>query len=111
MTPEERRAFIQAEEQRRTAERMAAMGLSAPPSSSSPKPSLDTSTEDRLAREKKEAEEKAFHLNNADSDRCPVRHNPQRQHRHLRFSRFGFMFCGQVSFIVSFQYLVQSLAA
>ncbi|KAH9056781.1 hypothetical protein EDB87DRAFT_1579148 [Lactarius vividus] len=33
---------------RRTAERMAAMGLSAPPSSTTPKPTLDTSTEDRL---------------------------------------------------------------
>jgi hypothetical protein len=52
MTPEERRAFIQAEAQRRTAERMAAMGLSATPSSTS-KPTLDSSTEDRLAREKR----------------------------------------------------------
>ena len=73
MTPEERRAFIQAEAQRRTAERMAAMGLSAPPSSSSPKPSLDTSTEDRLAREKKEAEEKARAAEEAAAERARQR--------------------------------------
>lgn len=73
MTAEERRAFIQAEAQRRTAERMAAMGLSVPPSSSSPKPSLDTSTEDRLAREKKEAEEKARAAEEAAAERARQR--------------------------------------
>jgi hypothetical protein len=73
MTPEERRAFIQAEAQRRTAERMAAMGLSAPPPSSSPKPSLDTSTEDRLAREKREAEEKARAAEEAAAERARQR--------------------------------------
>lgn len=73
MAPEERRAFIQAEAQRRTAERMAAMGLSVPPSSSSPKPTLDTSTEDRLAREKKEAEEKARAAEEAAAERARQR--------------------------------------
>jgi len=73
MTQEERRAFIQAEAQRRTAERMAAMGLSATPSSSSPKPTLDTSTEDRLAREKKEAEEKARAAEEAAAERARQR--------------------------------------
>ena len=73
MTPQERRAFIQAEAQRRTAERMAAMGLSASPLSSTPKPTLDTSTEDRLAREKKEAEEKARAAEEAAAERARQR--------------------------------------
>ncbi|KAI0294656.1 hypothetical protein B0F90DRAFT_1755296 [Multifurca ochricompacta] len=73
MTAEERRAFIQAEAQRRTAERMAAMGLSAPAPSTTPKPTLDTSTEDRLAREKKEAEEKARAAEEAVAERARQR--------------------------------------
>ncbi|KAL6308638.1 hypothetical protein BKA93DRAFT_822360 [Sparassis latifolia] len=56
MTPEERQAFIRAEGQRRLQERMAALGVV---NSSTPSPKLDTTVEDRLAREKKEAEEKA----------------------------------------------------
>ncbi|KAH9019377.1 hypothetical protein EDB84DRAFT_1517396 [Lactarius hengduanensis] len=81
MTPEERRAFIQAEAQRRTAERMAAMGLSAPPSSTTPKPTLDTSTEDRLAREKKEAEEKARAAEEAAAERARQRDERLRNER------------------------------
>ncbi|OCH86200.1 hypothetical protein OBBRIDRAFT_797422 [Obba rivulosa] len=56
MTPEERQAFIRAEAQRRLQERMATLGVTG---SSPSTPKLDTSVEDRLAREKKEAEEKA----------------------------------------------------
>ncbi len=56
MTPEERKAFMQAEAQRRIQERMAALGV-APTTSASPR--LDTSVEDRLVKEKQEAEEKA----------------------------------------------------
>ncbi|KAI0933423.1 hypothetical protein AcV5_005570 [Taiwanofungus camphoratus] len=56
MTPEERKEFLRAEAQRRLQERMAALGIINTASSS---PKLDTSVEDRLAREKKEAEEKA----------------------------------------------------
>ncbi|KAH9842454.1 uncharacterized protein C8Q71DRAFT_732931 [Rhodofomes roseus] len=56
MSGEERKAFIRAEAQRRMQERMAALGV-APSGSTSPK--IDTSVEDRLAMEKKEAEEKA----------------------------------------------------
>ena len=78
MTPEERRAFIQAEAQRRTAERMAAMGLT---SSSTPKPILDTSTEDRLAREKKEAEEKARAAEEAAAERARQRDERLRSER------------------------------
>jgi hypothetical protein len=81
MTPEERRAFIQAEAQRRTAERMAAMGLTATPSSSTPKPTLDTSTEDRLAREKKEAEEKARAAEEAAAERARQRDERLRSER------------------------------
>jgi hypothetical protein len=81
MTPEERRAFIQAEAQRRTAERMAAMGLTAAPSSSTPQPTLDTSTEDRLAREKKEAEEKARAAEEAAAERARQRDERLRSER------------------------------
>ena len=81
MTPEERRAFIQAEAQRRTAERMAAMGLTASPSSPTPKPTLDTSTEDRLAREKKEAEEKARAAEEAAAERARQRDERLRNER------------------------------
>ena len=55
MTPAERQAFIKAEGQRLTQARMAALGVTAPTSS----PVIDTSVEDRLQQEKKEAEEKA----------------------------------------------------
>lgn len=55
MTPAERQAFAKAEAQRRIQERMAKLGVVAPSSS----PTLDTSVEDRLAQEKKEAGEKA----------------------------------------------------
>lgn len=81
MTPEERRAFIQAEAQRRTSERMAAMGLTATPSSSTPKLTLDTSTEDRLAREKKEAEEKARVAEEAAAERARQRDERLRSER------------------------------
>jgi hypothetical protein len=81
MTPEERRAFIQAEAQRRTAERMAAMGLAATSSSPTPKPTLDTSTEDRLAREKKEAEEKARAAEEAAAERARQRDERLRNER------------------------------
>ena len=55
MTPEERQAFARAEAQRRIEARKAALGLVATPS---PAP-IDTTVEDRLQQEKKEAEEKA----------------------------------------------------
>ena len=55
MTPAERQAFIKAEGQRLTQARMAALGVTAPSAS----PVIDTSVEDRLQEEKREAEEKA----------------------------------------------------
>ncbi|KAG2066386.1 hypothetical protein BDR04DRAFT_1106832 [Suillus decipiens] len=57
MTPEERKAFIQAQAKKRLEERMQALGVSAPSSTTSP--TLGVGVEDRLAQEKKEAEEKA----------------------------------------------------
>ncbi|OAX41282.1 hypothetical protein K503DRAFT_712926 [Rhizopogon vinicolor AM-OR11-026] len=57
MTPEERKAFIQAEARKRLEARMQALGVSTPSSTTSP--TLDVTVEDRLAQEKKEAEEKA----------------------------------------------------
>jgi actin cytoskeleton-regulatory complex protein PAN1 len=55
MTPAERQAFIKAEGQKLTQARMAVLGVTVPPSA----PALDTSVEDRLQQEKREAEEKA----------------------------------------------------
>jgi len=68
MTSEEHSTFIQAEAQHHTAERMAAMGLTVAPSSSMPKPTLDISTEDRLAGEKKEAKEKVWAAEEATAE-------------------------------------------
>lgn len=55
MTAEERQAFTRAEAKRRIEARMAALGVTAPSSS----PTIDTSVEDRLQQEKREAEERA----------------------------------------------------
>lgn len=57
MTPEERKVYIQAQAQKRLEERKQALGVTAPSSTASP--TLAVSVEDRLAQEKKEAEEKA----------------------------------------------------
>ncbi|KAI6004726.1 hypothetical protein EDD15DRAFT_1017322 [Pisolithus albus] len=59
MTPEQRKAFIQAEAKRRLEERMQALGVSTPSPTAAVSPTLDTSVEDRLEKEKREAEEKA----------------------------------------------------
>ncbi|KAF7298359.1 Actin cytoskeleton-regulatory complex protein [Mycena kentingensis (nom. inval.)] len=56
MTPEERQAFARAEARRRVEERMKALGVTPTPS---PAIGTDSSVEERLAQEKKEAEEKA----------------------------------------------------
>ncbi|PPQ91776.1 hypothetical protein CVT25_000421 [Psilocybe cyanescens] len=55
MTAAERQAFARAEAQRRIQARMAALGVTVPSSPSD----VDTTVEDRLQQEKKEAEEKA----------------------------------------------------
>jgi len=55
MTAQERQAYARAEAQRRIEARKAALGIVAAPS-----PGLDTSVEDRLQQEKKEAEEKSL---------------------------------------------------
>lgn len=55
MTPEERTAFIREQAQRRIQERLKALGVE----SASETPAVDRSVEERLAQEKKEAEEKS----------------------------------------------------
>ncbi|KAI0085934.1 hypothetical protein BDY19DRAFT_963763 [Irpex rosettiformis] len=55
MSPEERKAFMQAEAQKRIQERMAALGVTPTASATS---KVDSTVEDRLAKEKQEAEEK-----------------------------------------------------
>lgn len=59
MTREEREAFIRAEAQKRLEVRMAKLGLVSPSSGSGSPSLLDSAVEDRLAKEKVEAEEKA----------------------------------------------------
>ncbi|KAI0689841.1 hypothetical protein BC835DRAFT_1407733 [Cytidiella melzeri] len=70
MTPEERKAFMQAEAQRRIQERMAALGVT-PAASAATK--VDSSVEDRLAKEKREAEEKAEAAERAAEERDRLR--------------------------------------
>ena len=63
MTPAEKAAFVKAEAQRRMQERMRALGVSPSPAAASAAspggPEVDSSVEERLARERKEAQEKA----------------------------------------------------
>ncbi|KIO00856.1 hypothetical protein M404DRAFT_29251 [Pisolithus tinctorius Marx 270] len=59
MTPEQRKAYIQAQAKRRLEERMQALGVSSPAPTSAVSPTLDSSVEDRLEREKPDVEEKA----------------------------------------------------
>ncbi|KAG8943721.1 hypothetical protein FRC04_002553 [Tulasnella sp. 424] len=62
MTPAEKAAFVKAEAQRRMQERMRALGVSSTPAASTTSPAapeVDSSVEERLARERKEAQEKA----------------------------------------------------
>ncbi|KAF9806131.1 hypothetical protein IEO21_08793 [Rhodonia placenta] len=70
MSAEERKAFIQAEAKRRMQERMAALGVSNTPS---PSPKLDNTVEDRLARERQEAEERARQAEKEAEERERVR--------------------------------------
>ena len=69
MTREERQAFIKAEAQRQIQERMKALGVTTSPST----PSIDNSVADRLAQEKKEAEEKARAAEKAEEERARAR--------------------------------------
>lgn len=67
MTPEERTAFIRQQAQERLAARMRALGMAAP--EDVPSSSVDQSVEERLAREKKEAEEKALQAEKQQEER------------------------------------------
>jgi hypothetical protein len=69
MTREEKQAYIKAEAQRQIQERMKALGVT----TSAPSPSIDSSITDRLAQEKKEAEEKAKAAEKAEEDRARAR--------------------------------------
>ena len=69
MTKEERQAYIKAEAQRQIQERMKALGVT----SSASTPSIDSSVADRLAQEKKEAEEKAKAAEKAEEERSRAR--------------------------------------
>jgi len=69
MTKEERQAYIKAEAQRQIQERMKALGVT----TSTSTPSIDGSVADRLAQEKKEAEEKAKAAEKAEEERARVR--------------------------------------
>lgn len=71
MTPEERTAFIRQQAQERLAARMRALGMAAP--EDTPSSSVDQSVEDRLAREKKEAEEKARQAEKQQEEREAAR--------------------------------------
>ncbi|WVN89977.1 uncharacterized protein L203_105207 [Cryptococcus depauperatus CBS 7841] len=55
MTPEERRAYIQEQAQKRINERLRALGVGSAPS----EPEVDTSVQERLEKEKQEAEERS----------------------------------------------------
>ena len=69
MTKEERQAYIKAEAQRQIQERMKALGITTPGSTAT----IDTSVADRLAQEKKEAEEKARAAKKAEEERTRAR--------------------------------------
>lgn len=69
MTKEERQAYIKAEAQRQIQERMKALGIT----TSASTPTIDTSVADRLAQEKKEAEEKAKAAEKAEEERARAR--------------------------------------
>jgi len=69
MTREERQAYIKAEAQRQIQERMKALGVT----TSTSTPTVDSSVADRLAQEKREAEEKAKAAEKAEEERARAR--------------------------------------
>lgn len=72
MSAEERSAFIRQQAQERLAARMRALGM-APPEDSGSDNKVDSSVEERLAREKKEAEEKARQAEKQQEEREAAR--------------------------------------
>ncbi|KAI6138321.1 hypothetical protein BKA82DRAFT_4343222 [Pisolithus tinctorius] len=73
MTPEQRKAYIQAQAKQRREERMQALGVSSPALTSAVSPTLDSSVDDRPEREKREAEEKAREAERQAEEREQVR--------------------------------------
>ena len=85
MSPEERQAFIRAEAQRRLEARKQALGVAAPSAASvASSPSLDTTIEDRLVQEKKEAEEKAHEAERQAEEREKQRREKLEAERELK---------------------------
>ena len=94
MSAEERQAFIRAEAKRRLEARMQALGVSAtatsPGASTTQSPTgLDTSVEDRLAQEKREAEEKAREAERQAAERERLRKEKLDAERALKDGRSG----------------------
>lgn len=83
MTKEERQAYIKAEAQRQIQERMKALGVS----TSSSSPTIDSSVADRLAQDKKEAEEKAKAAEKAEEDRARARQERLANEKAIRGGR------------------------
>lgn len=69
MTPEERKAYIREQAQRRIQERLKALGVS----SEDKEEEVDTSVQDRLEKEKQEAEEKSRKAEEAQKERDEAR--------------------------------------
>ena len=83
MTREERQAYIKAEAQRQIQERMKALGIATAAST----PTIDTSVADRLAQEKKEAEEKAKAAEKAEEERARARQERLANEKAIREGR------------------------
>ncbi|KAI6142281.1 hypothetical protein EDD17DRAFT_253805 [Pisolithus thermaeus] len=87
MTPEQRKVFIQAEAKRRLEERMQALGVSTPTPTAAVSPTLDTSVEDRLEKEKREAEEKAREAERQAEEREQLRRQKLEAERAIKGGR------------------------
>lgn len=89
MSADERAAYIREQAQLKLQERMRALGVVTPaPSSGSPaSPTVDTTVEDRLAREKKEAEEKALQAEKDAEERERIRKERLENERALKEGR------------------------
>lgn len=82
MTPEERKAFLQVQAKKRLEERKQALGLYMP--SSTVSSTLGVSVEDRLAQERKEAEEKAKEAERQAEERERLRRERLESEKALR---------------------------
>ena len=90
-TPAERAAWVRAEGQRKIEERKAALGISSAPSQSPALPSTpgDGGVEDRLAQERKEAEDKARQAEKEQEERERERRKKKGGNWELEYSNGG----------------------